>query len=479
MSGQREQVSIEVTKKLCNYALDLRFEDLDDKTIEDTKNIIIDVMGCIIGGSCVPDVIALADLAHEWGGAKEASIMVYDYQVPVHEAALVNCVMCRAFDFEPVAFIFEGKRYPPHIAGTTCPSAISLGEYGKMNGKDLLTSLVVANDITCRIVAATTHPWHISAEARMGLLAAEGRRPRGVGIGWGTVNALGVAASAARVFGLNSDQLRHAFGISLNMMAGPGGGIMEGCPDFKLGQGLSARAGIVAVRMAKRGWTGPKDPLALFYDAFSPFGLDHPENLTKDLGKKFYYETIFKPYPGGRPTHKPIEAALAIVKKHEFKAEDIEEVILLISSADKYGHYWKPFEIRDYPMCDALFSYKYATATALLRKRVTPENFMEEAIRDPRVKDLIRKIKLGDSPKEKGVELTVKLKDGREFYEYVGDAKGDPPNLMTREDLIDKFMMQVEFSKKISKENAKKLIDLILHIEDVDDIRKLVKLACA
>lgn len=479
MSGQNvAPVGVDAIEKLSANVLNVRFSDLDKKTIEETKNIIIDVMGCIIGGAMVPDCIALAELVHSWGGTGEASILVHGFKVPAHNAAMVNCVMGRSFDFEPVVFVLEGKRYPPHMSGTTGPTAITMGEKQGVDGKELIASLVVGNDVTARIVAATTHPWHVSAESRMGM-----ERARAIGgfEPWGTVNAFGAAAIAGRLLGLNHIQMKNAFGIVVNMMSGAGAGIWHGSPIFKLSQGTSARSGIFAAELAKKGWVGLPDPLCgrgCYYDTFTVYGCDHPEVLTKDLGKRFYYDTVFKPYPGGRPTHAPIDAALAIVHKHDINVDDVEEITLLISSADKYGHYWKPFEIRDYPMCDALFSYRYAVATALLKKRVTNENFTEEAVRDAKVQSLVQKVKLGDLPKERGVELIVKMKDGREFSEYVEYAKGEHPNTLSREELIDKFIMQAEFSKKISRENAEQLIYLIQHLEEVDDVRELVTLVC-
>jgi 2-methylcitrate dehydratase PrpD len=472
-------VGTDAIEKLSANVLNVRFGDLDEKTVEETKNIIIDVMGCIVGGSTVPDCVALAELVRGWGGKEEASIVVHGFKVPAHNAAMVNCIMGRSFDFEPVVFVLEGKRYPPHMSGTTGPTAITMGERQKVDGKELITALVVGNDITARIVAATTHPWHVSAESRMGM---ERARATGGFEPWGTVNAFGAAAIAGRLLGLNHSQLKNALGIVVNMMSGAGAGIWHGSPIFKLSQGTSARNGIFAAELAGKGWVGLPDPLCgrgCYYDTFTVYGCDHPEVLTKDLGRKFYYDTVFKPYPGGRPTHAPIDAALAIVHKHNVDADEIEEITLLISSADKYGHYWKPFEIREYPMCDALFSYRYAVATALLKKRVNNENFTEQAVRDPKVQSLIQKVKLGDLPKERGVELIVRLKDGREFSEYVEHAKGEYPDTLSRKELIDKFMMQAEFCKKISRENVEQLIYLIEHLEEVEDVSELVRLTCA
>jgi 2-methylcitrate dehydratase PrpD len=145
----------------------------------------------------------------------------------------------------------------------------------------------------------------------------------------------------------------------------------------------------------------------------------------------------------------------------------------------RYAHYMKPYKVGDYPTGDALFSYKYSTATALVRKKVTSENYIESSIRDPEVQSVIGKIELAsDLAREEGLELEVILNNGRAFSQYVREATGELPNPLSWDALTAKFRFQEEFSRNASPGNAGQIVELLHQLEKIDDIQRLIKLAC-
>src|SRR3972149_1775843 len=76
-----------------------------------------------------------------------------------------------------------------------------------------------------------------------------------------------------------------------------------------------------------------------------------------------------------------------------------------------------------------------------------------------------------------GVELEVRLKDGRLLREYVPVALGEPSNPLSREGLAAKFMTQVEDSQTVSMSDAEELLKLLARLEDVGDVGRLGELA--
>jgi 2-methylcitrate dehydratase PrpD len=126
---------------------------------------------------------------------------------------------------------------------------------------------------------------------------------------------------------------------------------------------------------------------------------------------------------------------------------------------------------------NALWSYYFVVASALYRKSAAAENFTGEKIRDPKLQDLIKKVKLGYLDKPEGIELEVIMKDGRRFSEYLRTALGDPSNPLSRDGLIAKFMEQVEFSQLVHRKDAEKVIGLVESLEKVDDINTITRLA--
>jgi len=434
--------------------LDTRFEDLDQATIDNARNRIMDVIGDIIGGTGAPGNAALVNLVKERGGKKEATILGYGIKAPASDVAMVNSILCNSFDAAPLVVIVDGKRYPSHTSGTTVPVAITMGENRGITGKELIATLVAADDFVARLLSLSQ---------------------RGGAGSPGTT--FGAAAIAGRLLGLDLAQLRNAFGIALDERGGGGGGLWDGSASFKMGYGKAARYGIIAAQLAKGGWIGAEDPLFGEHGSYYGHPCDHPEILIKDLGKKYYMEAVFKPYPGCRLTHAGIDAALALVSKHEIQVKDIEEVTLILSPTAKNDHCWKPFQIRSYPTGDALFSYRYSVATALVRKRVINENFTEESIRDPEVQALIGKIKLAEPTQAQGVELRLRMRDGRLLSESVTVARGDITTSLSRDEMVAKFMTQVEFSQTVDRGNAGKLLQALERLEEVADIHNIIELA--
>ena len=463
MSSTAKGTTIE---ELSANVLDTRFENFDEATLGNAKSRIIDVLGCAIGGAKAAGNSALIELVREWGGKEEATILIWGGKVPAHNAAMVNSIMARSFDFEPVNTLVDGIDLPDHISGTTVMTAITLGEIKGINGKELITALIAGDDVASRVLAASGF---------------------GFSLGWdntGTINMIGATAIAGRLLGLNRRQMRNAFGIVLNQLAGSFQSIWDATTAFKLPQGLSARNGIFSAQLAKAGWTGPEDML------FSKFGYYHlytegcinQEILTKDLGKKYYTHATFKPYPSCRGSHSAIDCALALVRKHDIKTEDIDEVILYAPKKDLDIFLGQPFQIGDFPHASAAFNYQYTVACALLRGSVKPEHFSEEAIRDPQVNTLISKIRLTELKETPrlNAKLEVKMRNGRGFCECNDTPKGEPVEKpLSMDEIRAKFQTNVDFSQTVTRDNAEKLLGLLENLEKLDNVNKIVKLLVA
>jgi 2-methylcitrate dehydratase PrpD len=457
---------ISAIEKLSANVLETRFERFDKATLETTKYRIIDTLGCLIGGAADTGNPELIDLFRNEGGHEEATILIHGGRVPVANAAFANCIMARSFDFGPVSPLVDGFSCPGHVSETTVPTALTLAEAAGAGGREMITALLVGDDVASRMLAASGF---------------------GFTLGWdgvGTVNTFGVTATAGRLLGLDGLQLRNAFGIALNQLGTTFQSFWDFTTAFKLPQGLSARAGVFSAQLAKAGWTGPEDALLSKFGYYRMFteGCQRPEALTKDLGQRYYFDGTIKPYPCCRIPHAAIQASLELVNKHGIRADDVASVKLDLARGgiDHYCGY--PFKIGPFPHGNAAFSYEYTVATAFLFGGVRPEHFTEKAIRNPRVADFIKKIKLApaDDVDFEKARVTVTLKDGRKLTETVTNVKGDPlANPMTREDIINKFWVNVDFSGKISRPKAGRLLDMILNLEKLDSVRKLVPLLTA
>ncbi len=453
-------------EKIAANAVETKFENFDDDTLGRTKYRIIDTLGCLIGGATDTGNPEMVDLFRDTGGKEEATILIHGGKVPAGNAAFANSVMARSFDFEPVSPLVEGFSCPGHISGTTVPTTLTMAESVNADGKEMITALLVGDDAATRILAASGF---------------------GFSLGWdgvGTVNAFGAAGIAGRLLGLNQRQMRHAFGIVLNMLGTTFQTIWDATTSFKLPQGLAARAGIFSAQLAKAGWTGPDDALMSKFGYYQMFteGCQRPEFLTGKLGEAYYADSTVKPYPCCRITHAAIDGALELIKKYDIKADDIREVELELAQGGIDHKCGEPFTAGEFPHASAAFSYQYVIATAFLHGCVKPEHFTEKAIRDPRIMDFTRKIKLTavDDVRFEAARVNVTLNDGQIFTESQEYARGDPQhNPMSQDEIIAKYWTNVEFTNKISKQKAKELLETLQNLDKLDSVRNLIPLMTA
>ena len=460
MSSNNKGSSIE---ELIANVLETHFENFDLTTAEHAKNRVIDVIGCLIGGANGPGNSSLIELIKDWGGKKEATILIHGGKAPACNVSMVNSIMARSYDFEPVDVLVDNTIIPAHTSGTTVMTAITMGEMKGINGKELITALLVGDDMAARVLAASGFDF---------------------GLGWettGMVNAFGAAAIAGRLIGLSRLQMRDAFGIVLNQVAGSFQNIWDGTTAFKLLQGLSARNGIFSARLAKSGWTGPEDALFGkfgYYDLYTQ-GHRNFQILTEDLGKKYYSDVTFKPYPCCRTTHPAIDCVLAIVHKNPVALQNIKEVILRVPRRALDGFCGQPFRIGRFPHGTANFSYYYTVANALLRKSVKSEHFSDESISDPQIKELINKITLEELQEAsfQSAELKIIMKDGTSFPEFTNVPKGNSiTNPMSKDEIIAKFRANVEFSQTVTRKNADRLLKLLENLEVLDQVDRIIGL---
>jgi 2-methylcitrate dehydratase PrpD len=448
---------------LCANVLATRFEDLEPRLVENAKNRLIDVLGCVIGGANAPGNKGLVDLIRSWGGVQEATVMVHGGKVPAGNAAMVNAIMCRSYDFEVMSIVVDGRFVASHHSGTTVPTALTMGEKYRVGGKELIAALVAGDDVVSRVLAAGGFDFDLGWDGTM------------------TLPIFGSIPIAGRIMGLTPYQMRHAFGIGVNMVAGSIQSLWDGAATFKLGQGTAARNGIFAAELAKAGWTGLEDPFFSRFGYYTLYGrgCQRPELLTKSLGETYYVEETFKSHPCGWPNQGPIQCSMAIAAKESIKVGDIEEVFVRLPKWHLSLYYAKPYVPSDFPHSSAIFSFQFNVATALLKGDVQPEHFTPDAINDPDLNLLITKTKCVELPGGGGrsVEVVVRMKDGRELSErtdaWIGDPLADP---MPKSDIVAKFHRQIDFSRTVTQENGGQLLDMIEKLEEVDDIGELTRL---
>ncbi len=116
---------MESERLLARYATDTAYEELPEKPIAVAKEVMLAVLGTTIAGADAEGCEALVARVRQWGGRKEATILLHGGKVPAYNAALVNSAMARALDF------CDGMVPGMHVGSSSIPTALAAAEAGR------------------------------------------------------------------------------------------------------------------------------------------------------------------------------------------------------------------------------------------------------------------------------------------------------------------------------------------------------------
>jgi 2-methylcitrate dehydratase PrpD len=192
--------------------------------------------------------------------------------------------------------------------------------------------------------------------------------------------------------------------------------------------GMAARNGVMAARLAQRGFTasphaidGPQGYLAAMDSEH-----DSLDFAVADLGIRWeIIETgvTVKLYPSCAATHPPLDALTDMKRRERFTAEDVESIDVEVDSMTTR------LLIHPNPATglEAKFSMPFCAAAAVAYERLGIDTFDIDRIDTPVVQSLMPRVTLranetfdSAAPLSRA-RVTVRLRDGRQF---VQDADG-------------------------------------------------------
>ena len=439
------------------------YDKLPQETIDRTKMTLADILGCIIGGWKDRGATIIADYLTGLGGTPEASLWGRDARIPAPQAAFACASSARSFDYGAVESNAPGTFDKPlHGAETTVPTALAVAESRQSSGKELLAALALGEDLAGRLTSALS--FSVPLDCR------------------GSVNTLAATAIAANLLRLDEKQCEAAVGLAMHQLNGVKQGV-----HFSIGQGFSARQGILSAELARHGLAGVEDlPGELKKICEALRVAFSPEPLFQDLGTRFYSTATFKPYPSCRATHGAIECGLMLLEQG-ISVDDIQKIRLHVSPWTKKHLVSRPFQIRLYPHSDAVYSIEYALASVLLRRRCTPDCYSDEAILDPRIPELIdvMDITCDGWPMEKddiflSTFIEVLTRDGRCMKAHVRLPRGheDMGTPIPLEEKQRKFIDNCMTGAGIDAERALQAWRMVMDMENLPGLEPLTAILC-
>jgi 2-methylcitrate dehydratase PrpD len=193
---------------------------------------------------------------------------------------------------------------------------------------------------------------------------------------------------------------------------------------------------------------------------------------------------MFKSYPSCGGTIGSTDCILLLMGENNLTPENVAEINVRVTPYI-YDMSGGQFEIGDNPRVDAQFSIQYCVANALLRKGARLEHFEESYVREPKIMELVGKIHVAPDPALEGekagssmrADMDVTTTDGVTYHKSVPIPSGFPGNLLTNEDLIERFQQAVNYgSKPLPKEHIDRLLSFIGQLEQAEDVCALIPL---
>ena len=449
-----KQASVEsATERLAAYAVTLRYEDIPPAVIERAKHCLIDAIGCVVFGRQFPwSQIVLAEAASSGAGGPCRLPGIRNETFHVPQAALALGALAHAFEFDNLRKPGTGV----HAGATVALPALAMAQSLNASGKSLITAIVAGIEVMFRVGLATLH----SAE-KVGFHAP------------GLTGPFGAAAACASLMRLSAGQTANAFGIAGSMAGGllafakaGSGGMVK-----RLHLGRAAEAGVVAARLAQRGYEGPRNVLEGRYGLLDAFCDDkNPSLLTKGLGQTYETDTIcFKRYPCHVTAHVPVQLLRGLMEQHGFGGEDIRD--LAVGASAKVASHHSERNPADIML--AQYSVPFCTALSAYHDPLDPGVFCDGVAGEARVRELASRVAMSidETVGSWGTRMRVVLHDGRSFDGASNTWLGCPETPLSREQLRMKFDRLMAGTPV---ERTAVLFDELMRLDDIAEVERLV-----
>ena len=399
-----------------SFAADVHYSALHSDIQEQVGWILADTIAAIVAGSAEPELRSLA--AKQAPGT--ASLLIgLGRTASADVAAIVNGTAGTFLEMD------EGNRFSRgHPAIHVIPAALALSQERGASAAVFLSALVTGYEVGSRLGAAS---------ALRGAM-----HPHGT---WGTI---GAAAACARIAGMNAPAMRETINISASMTtASSKQTMLEGGLVRNVYAGLSNRNGLLALQLKESGFTGEHDGLTSLLGKIISDRFDTVE-LIEGLGQDWHLmRNYFKLHSCCRYNHGTLDALDQLAARGTLPApSDIARIDVT--------SYNLAAELKDKAPRNTLaakFSVPFAVATRLVNGSSALSSFTWEAVRDPAVTALAKKVEVSEDPRmtqrlplERPAKVVITLNNGQQVTGEAGVNRGDDAAPYTREELRQKFM---------------------------------------
>jgi 2-methylcitrate dehydratase len=121
-----------LSRKMAEFALNIKFEDIPPEAVKEAKRFLLDSMGCALAAVNNQDMGAMYRFTEKLGGEPEATVIGAGLRTNAPNAALMNCLLTRALDYNDI-YWEQDPSHPSDIIGAALASAEANGRMGEMH----------------------------------------------------------------------------------------------------------------------------------------------------------------------------------------------------------------------------------------------------------------------------------------------------------------------------------------------------------
>ncbi|MBI2985145.1 MAG: MmgE/PrpD family protein [Deltaproteobacteria bacterium] len=353
----------------------MSYQDLPHEAIANAKLVVLDTIGVMFAGSRHEVGRIITEYVRANCAAGPATVAGAEFQTSAELAALANGVMAHAHDYDG-----DG-----HIPTHTLTAALALGGARGASGERLILAYIIGREICSRLMECSG-TFHSSA--------GEGSGPRNRG--WHSVGvdgSIGATAASAKILGLDTQAICHAFGIGASLSAGLWAN--RGSMTKPMHAGNAARNGVLASTLASMGFSADRTIFTAsggFAEAY-----DLPEGCIASAAEKLRHHLgiaehglSFKRYPCVSPAHRYIETMRLLRSRYGLTAEAVASIECTPSKSLRCP----------YPQTDleSKFSADFSLVATLIDGEVNLHNSTDSFLKRSDVQSLLAKTVYVEKP---------------------------------------------------------------------------------
>jgi hypothetical protein len=313
-----------LSRDFAGFVAGLKYEDLPAAVVDRAKGVILQNLSSALVAHDMPasrQALALMR-EEEAGGGGAGTVLCSGTKLTKAGAAFVNAEMILA------GGKWDTFRMLTHPGAAILPAALAAAELTGCSGKEFLTGVAAGYEILERM-AAEFIPTVMSRGFHSGPV----------------FGIFGAAIAAAKIQGLDADQLNGTIAQCVNLAAGNLEGARSGGRSLR--EGGAVRNALLAVAMAKQGIPGGETTLegeAGFYHSYAgnnrgelrySFTGDNRTDMAKitaNLGKEWIFlETLYRIYSTAGYNIAHVDVTAALCREHGLGHADIDRIEAVVN----------------------------------------------------------------------------------------------------------------------------------------------------